>query len=152
MRRSLHFDKLGQPIGTMEWARLFEDLAYRIVNRTEIRGLITISTIWLGLNHGYSGRPLIFETMVMPFGDHCERYATLEEALAGHEEMVRKHGFKRLPRKQKKRFKKALRTRDARHRRTVADFRSGKIQAEMERWAAQREFSRALPKPGEVLQ
>jgi len=61
-----------------------------------------VSTVWLGLNHNYTmrGAPLIFETMVFASAQRddpdwpgltdfdCRRYATEEEALAGHEETV----------------------------------------------------------------
>jgi len=49
-----------------------------------------VSTVWLGLDHGYGGGPpLIFETMVFG-GAHDEdqwRYPTEVEALAGHAEI-----------------------------------------------------------------
>jgi hypothetical protein len=66
-----------------------------------------LSTVWLGLDHGFGGRPLIFETMRFtgkergesmefpdPFGEDGEttnqlRYTTEEEALAAHHAIVR---------------------------------------------------------------
>lgn len=56
-------------------------------------GRILISTVWLGIDHNFmmEGPPLIFETMVFDgnFGDrYCERYATKDEALAGHAKAV----------------------------------------------------------------
>lgn len=51
-----------------------------------------VSTVWLGLDHSWSGGPpLIFETMI--FGgpldqDYQQRYSTVEEARAGHERAV----------------------------------------------------------------
>ena len=56
-----------------------------------------VSTVWLGLDCQFGeGKPLIFETMVFPekgnFLDiDCARYSTEEEALKGHEEMIKKH-------------------------------------------------------------
>ena len=54
-----------------------------------------ISAVWLGLDHrfGSDGPPLIFETMVFPSKSDlresdCERYATEDEARAGHAAMV----------------------------------------------------------------
>lgn len=55
-----------------------------------------ISTVWLGLDHGFpwmrNHRPLIYETMVFHEGDtmdtHTERYSTLEEAFIGHARIV----------------------------------------------------------------
>lgn len=58
-----------------------------------------VSTVFLVIDHQYgSGPPLLFETMVFhtgeqdnPHEDHyCERYSTWEEALVGHQEVVRK--------------------------------------------------------------
>ena len=62
----------GEPIITDEllpdfykWALLFEDAPSRIVARTQTFYGETLSTVWMGLEHGYqNGRPLIFETML----------------------------------------------------------------------------------------
>ena len=56
-------------------------------------GEISISTVWLGLDHQYGdGPPLIFETM--QFGGEADqemaRYSTLEEAHAGHDAWVKR--------------------------------------------------------------
>jgi hypothetical protein len=52
-----------------------------------------VSTVFLGLDHRFGGEgpPLIWETMVFSPGgsdDYCERYATYEEALAGHHKAI----------------------------------------------------------------
>jgi hypothetical protein len=52
-----------------------------------------ISTVCLGLNHGFGGEPLWYETMLFlsdggERDNECRRYATREEAQAGHDEMV----------------------------------------------------------------
>ena len=48
---------------------------------------VKISTVFLGLDHGFSGTPLWFETMI--FGGahdgYQERYTTWEEAETGHQ-------------------------------------------------------------------
>lgn len=102
-----YFDKQGKPLPAARPAdyraieRLLSDREYKQVALTPLPNLrkgARVSTVWLGLNHRYGeGPPLIFETMV--FGNagwslevDSERYATLEEAKAGHEAMVRKHG------------------------------------------------------------
>jgi hypothetical protein len=70
----------------------------------------TVSTVWLGLDHGYpylSGntenyRPLIFETMVFDGDDlheiYLERYSTWKEAEEGHQKAVEwvKNGCKEI--------------------------------------------------------
>ncbi len=53
----------------------------------ETHGDANVSTVFLGLDHAFGGGPpMLFETMIFG-GDHdeyCERYATVEEARAGH--------------------------------------------------------------------
>lgn len=50
----------------------------------------TVSTVFLALDHRFSedGPPVLFETMVFPDQDICERYCTYEEAVKGHSEIV----------------------------------------------------------------
>src|SRR5262245_15434810 len=70
----------------IEWGSWFQT-ADRKVAKTQIDD-VTVSTVFLGLDHGYGGRVLLFETMVFG-GEHdrmCERSATWEEA-----ERVHKH-------------------------------------------------------------
>lgn len=75
-------------VDPIEWAQWFE-MSDRIVENTEIEGY-RISTIFLGLNHNFSGKgpPLLFETMIFPsdsFRDlYCARYTTWDEAQLGH--------------------------------------------------------------------
>lgn len=75
----------------MKWADWFET-ADRTVKKTEI-GDISVSTVFLGLNHCYGeGEPVLFETMVFggEYDQEVERYATWEQAEKGHEEWVKK--------------------------------------------------------------
>lgn len=64
----------------------------RRVARTEMaNGTVVVSTVFLSINHGYSGRPMLFETLVRG-GDNDEytrRYATWDEAEAGHAAIVK---------------------------------------------------------------
>jgi hypothetical protein len=75
------------PVGDLvEWAQWFEK-ADRHVAQDVIEG-IRISTVFLGLDHSF-GRtpyPILFETMVFggKFDQECERYATWEQAVVGH--------------------------------------------------------------------
>lgn len=91
-------DSDKQPVeveSLQEWAQFMED-ADRQVARTE-RGSISVSTIFLGLDHSFSpdGPPILFETMV--FGGRLDqeqrRYSTWAEAIAGHKEMCVRVGF-----------------------------------------------------------
>ena len=100
MNGPMYYDRKGQPIDMMTWARSFENHEARVVGQHWVRGWM-VSTVWLGLDHSFAfGRehaPLIFETMIFPPGDdapegdsiwseqHCERYPTEEAAQAGHD-------------------------------------------------------------------
>ncbi len=85
----LYYDKEGNPIwSTLDWARLFENREYRIVKQETLWWGAFLSTVWLGLDHGWGeGKPVIFESMLVfgRTGDlDCLRYSTLEEAVHGH--------------------------------------------------------------------
>lgn len=92
------YNRQGDRVTVEEAGRLLDIDGYKRVARTEIlsaadpKVMKTVSTVWLGLDHNYSGgTPLIFETMV--FGDSmadelCQRYSTEADALAGHREIV----------------------------------------------------------------
>jgi len=79
----------------LEWARWYEaEKGRRTVALTETESC-WISTVFLGLDHsfGMAGPPLLFETMV--FGkdgaEDCERCSTWDEAVAQHNEIVRRY-------------------------------------------------------------
>ena len=82
----------------LKWAKWFET-ADRIVRRDEIDG-VRISTVFLGLDHAFSGGvPLLFETMI--FGGEHDGYQTRahtwDEAVAQHlkaKRMVAENGSK----------------------------------------------------------
>lgn len=72
----------------LTWATWFEE-ADRHVRDTK-RDDVRVSTVFLGLDHGWDGRKELFETMVFVNGadQGCERYATWDEAEAGHQRWV----------------------------------------------------------------
>ena len=78
---------------TVEWSKQRIEAGSRTV-KTEYVGKIHISTVFLGMDHGWGeGAPVLFETMV--FGEcdmDCEqdRCCTWDEALEMHDAMVRK--------------------------------------------------------------
>ena len=104
------YNRQGQRIGLMTWARHVEDRQYSVVAQHWVRGWM-VSTVWLGLDHGYGMTPvpLIFETMIFAPKDatvgredwetggdasgtapvdldqYQERYPTEEAAQAGHD-------------------------------------------------------------------
>ncbi len=86
----------------MLWAAAFEDNDKRIVRQntvTELGELVSpfksvfVSTVFLGLDHNFMGEgpPIVFETMVFggPFNHTMWRYATWDEAVKGHEQLVK---------------------------------------------------------------
>ena len=60
------------------------------VARTELGDGRYVSTVFLGLDHEWNPNhpPLLFETMVFPDCEVCERYSTWEQAVAGHDQVV----------------------------------------------------------------
>ena len=92
------YDRQGKRIGMDEYVQLHVDMDYKRVAEDTI-GPYWISTVWLGMDHGWArnGPPIIFETMVFadttsdsplgPATDYLNRYATEEEAVKGHEEI-----------------------------------------------------------------
>jgi hypothetical protein len=116
----LYFDFNGEPMSPASWGLLMSDPARLlkqewILGRDCRR--FWISTVWMGIDHNFAGalglnsfgeevdtRPWIFETMAFrgvaywPNDVHArigdeewqERWATEEEALAGHDRIVAK--------------------------------------------------------------
>lgn len=74
------------------WAVWFAAPENRRVAQTAV-GPVTISTVFLGIDHNFSrsGAPVLFETMVFggPLDGAQQRYRTFDEAAVGHEDMVR---------------------------------------------------------------
>lgn len=74
----------------MKWGKWFQDTPNRTVKKSNV-GNVKVSTVFLGVDHGYDGKePVLFETMV--FGGSMDeemlRYKTWEDALYGHNQMV----------------------------------------------------------------
>lgn len=76
----------------MTWAKFMEG-ADRRVAQDSIWG-VEVSTVFLGLDHGWDERepPILFETMVFGgvLGDIQCRYCTWDEAAAGHAATLRR--------------------------------------------------------------
>lgn len=64
-----YYDRFGRPIPLEEWAMLLESPEYKVIGYDEIpttsRYVASyLSTVWLGLDHSFTGGPpLLFETM-----------------------------------------------------------------------------------------
>lgn len=88
-------DDAGNPVAEpdmLKWARWFgEHTNDRQVARTKLPDDVTVSTVFLGLDHSFEpGKVLLFETMIFngPLDETQCRYETREQALAGHEYYV----------------------------------------------------------------
>lgn len=89
-------DKDGYPITAGQWEQLKSDIGYFVVAKDTLRDVdgveVGVSTVWLGINHNFTGvgPPLIFETMI--FGGRHDlvlwRYPTEVAALAGHDQVM----------------------------------------------------------------
>lgn len=98
-RLGLYFDKNGVSITMHEMAALRASEEYSVIRKTVLPNGSLVSTVWLGIDHGYNSPvPIVFETMSFKRGDngeidwggvHSNRYATEEEAIKGHEHIVK---------------------------------------------------------------
>ena len=88
-------DKNPVPASLMEWANWFEGADKRRVKNTTVEKGVDISTVFLGLDHGFDpspeAAPILFETMI--FGGKYDqnlqwRYETWQQALINHEKIV----------------------------------------------------------------
>jgi len=81
------------PANLMTWARWFEN-ANRRVDWTQVTSEVTVSTVFLGIDHRWSGKgpPILFETMIFggPLDQYQWRYSSWDDAEAGHKAAVRK--------------------------------------------------------------
>lgn len=91
------YDKEGRPIDTRTLGRLWMDRDYKVIAQEDVLtpngDMLWVSTVWLGIDHGWgeSKVPIIFETMVFGEGladKYCERYATEAQSKTGHERVV----------------------------------------------------------------
>jgi hypothetical protein len=82
----------------MWWAWWFETADRQVAD--SMQGDVRVSTVFLGIDSSLFGHgpPMLFETMVFinGSGGDCERYATWDEAEAGHKRWV-KQVFKPTP-------------------------------------------------------
>ena len=89
--RYILVDKVPKPAANMEdWAIWFGTTDRHVAET--IIGDVRVSTVFLGLDHGFGRNepPILFETMIFG-GEHdqyCERCSTWEEAEAMHAKAV----------------------------------------------------------------
>ena len=89
-------DADNRPVPTDDvrtWGEMFGS-DQRFVDYTEITSAVTVSTIFMGIDHrmGGEGPPLLFETMVFTNGDGDEthRYSSWDDAKTGHAALVKR--------------------------------------------------------------
>jgi hypothetical protein len=91
----MYYGLNGQPISDEEWSEVFRSRE-RFLGRDLISVAegweVELSTVWIGISWGAEEKPLIFETMAFEKGSFddigCWRWATREEAVAGHQRLV----------------------------------------------------------------
>lgn len=91
--RMLYYDRQGKPLDTLEWAPLFESRAYREVAATKLPNGVSISTVWLGMDHSFSGPPIIFESMVFA-GYGTTDYAKMDAHWEEMKKWQREQGYR----------------------------------------------------------
>ena len=81
-------DKEPVEVDLMGWAKWFESADRKVAK--DMIGKVEVSTVFLGLDHGYNGRIELFETMIFggKHNDEMWRYATWDEAETGHSDAV----------------------------------------------------------------
>ena len=85
-------DEAGRPVAEpdlLRWARWFEKShRQRVLAHTKADSDVSVSTVFLGINHRFSGcgSPVLWETMIFggPHDGDMWRYDSREAALAGH--------------------------------------------------------------------
>lgn len=105
------------PVGSIKWLEVHKQIEKDLANKHLKRVAFTrlpkgdyVSTVWRGLDHGFTflesyTLPVIFESMVFRKAQgieaydqilDCERYCTEQEALEGHNRLVKKYRRKLL--------------------------------------------------------
>ena len=74
-----------------KWGAWFESASNRVVAQTDLPGDVSVSTVFLGLDHNHGAGPsILWETMIFG-GQHNgwqDRYTSKAAAILGHEHAV----------------------------------------------------------------
>lgn len=102
METNLYYDLDGNPCDMYTWADLFDDFDGRVIGRTTV-GHYTVSTVWLGIDHGLGteSKPVLWESMIFinaedgtsdphDLSGTTVRYSSRDDAFKGHQELVKK--------------------------------------------------------------
>ena len=81
----MYYDRHGEPMDLMAWARAFEDAPARTVARTQV-GESTVITMWLGMDEDELVPPRIFGSIIKTGEAYRSeiRTCTQEEAMQAH--------------------------------------------------------------------
>lgn len=94
MKRALYYildaERHPVPAELFEWGEFFEHRDRR-VDYTNLDNGVSISTVFLGINHRLFGNGPLFETMIFggPHDQYTRRYSSWDDAAVGHERAVR---------------------------------------------------------------
>jgi|ERR1035437_6928735 hypothetical protein len=86
-------DKTIVPVSPLDWINNYKGT--NSIKRDELYDKeeqinVSVSTVFLGINHDYnnSGTPILFETMIFggKYSEYQNRYSTYDEAIIGHQE------------------------------------------------------------------
>lgn len=87
-------DRIAVPCSLRDWVAVFQSqqrLALDEITRAD-SDPVTVSTVFLGLDHNHwgEGPPILFETMAFggPLDQHQVRYTTYGSAMRGHAELL----------------------------------------------------------------
>ena len=85
-------EKVPVEVDTETWSKWFEKADRRVAVWTSPDGKVTVSTVFLGLDHNFSGdgKPILWETIIFggKYKEETHRYSTYTEAINGHEAAI----------------------------------------------------------------
>jgi len=95
MSRNYILNKWGRPqkvVDIFQFAAWFENTD-RSVAETQIGRKVRVSTVFLGIDHNFTGKgkPVLWETMIFggPYDEWCKRYTSERDAKSGHKDAVK---------------------------------------------------------------
>jgi hypothetical protein len=92
----LNDDGSVEEVDLITWAEWLEYPSNRIVGYTQITSQIWVSTVFIGLDHRFTGwppgPPILFETMIFggPLNQYQWRYSSHDDAISGHAAAVKR--------------------------------------------------------------
>lgn len=98
MHYLLDENKEPYEVSIEEAVKLYDDLEMKIVKQDKLDDGTFISTVFLGMDHGWwderknhNYKPVLFETMIFggEYDQYQERYTTYQKALEGHEQAIK---------------------------------------------------------------